>query len=132
MQALWTQEEASYEGEHVRFGRSWAWPKPVQQPRMPVLLGAGGSDRSFAWISRSADGWLTTPGEGDLEQKISRLTSAWREAGRSGAPQVAALAGKPDQDVIPAVLGPAPPGRRVRPGRARAVPPLPAPRPCSG
>jgi len=63
MQALWTQEEASYEGEHVRFGRSWAWPKPVQQPRMPVLLGAGGSDRSFAWISRSADGWLTTPGE---------------------------------------------------------------------
>ena len=62
MQALWSQEEASYTGEFVGFGASWAWPKPVQQPRMPILLGAGGTDRNFAWIVRSADGWLTAPG----------------------------------------------------------------------
>src|SRR3954467_5562455 len=27
MRALWTSEVACYEGEHVRFGASWAWPK---------------------------------------------------------------------------------------------------------
>ena len=100
MQALWSQEEASYAGDHVGFGASWAWPKPLQQPRMPILLGAGGSDRPFAWIARSADGWLTTPAEGDLEDKITRLTAAWLEAGRTGSPQVTALAGKPDADVL--------------------------------
>ena len=100
MQALWSQTEASYQGRFVRFGRSWAWPKPVQQPRMPILLGAGGTERTFAWIARSADGWLTTPAETDLEQKISRLTVAWRDAGRAGAPQVAALAGKPEPDML--------------------------------
>lgn len=100
MQALWSQEEASYTGDHVSFGASWAWPKPPQQPRMPILLGAGGSDRTFSWIARSADGWLTTPAENDLEQKVARLADAWRAAGRSGSPQVTALAGRPDPDVL--------------------------------
>ena len=100
MQALWSQTEASYQGRFVQFGRSWAWPKPVQQPRMPILLGAGGTEQTFAWIARSADGWLTTPAETDLEPKISRLAAAWRDAGRAGTPQVAALAGKPEPDVL--------------------------------
>jgi probable F420-dependent oxidoreductase len=100
MQALWSQTEASYQGQFIKFGRSWAWPKPVQQPRMPILLGAGGTDRTFAWIARSADGWLTTPAETDLERKIGRLAAAWRNAGRAGAPQVVALAGKPEPEVL--------------------------------
>ena len=99
MQALWSQTEASYQGRFVKFGRSWAWPKPVQ-PRMPILLGAGGTERTFAWIARSADGWLTTPAETDLERKIGRLAAAWRDASRDGAPQVVALAGKPEPDML--------------------------------
>ena len=78
MQALWSQEVASYDGDFVRFGGSWAWPKPRQQPRMPILLGAGGSEQNFAWIARSADGWLTTPGESDIEEKIAQLNRAWQ------------------------------------------------------
>jgi len=95
MRSLWTEHEASYHGEFVRFGGSWAWPKPVQ-PRIPVLLGAGGSEKNLAWIARSADGWLTTPGETDLDEKAGRLGKAWREAGRAGLPQIAVLAGRPD------------------------------------
>ncbi|MGN6794478.1 MAG: LLM class F420-dependent oxidoreductase [Streptosporangiaceae bacterium] len=100
MQALWSQEEASYAGKFVSFAASWAWPKPVQQPRIPILLGAAGTDRTFAWIAKSADGWLTTPAERDVEHKVGKLAAAWRDAGRQGAPQVAALAGKPDPDTL--------------------------------
>jgi probable F420-dependent oxidoreductase len=100
MQALWSQEEASFTGQFVSFGPSWAWPKPSQQPRMPILLGAGGADRTFAWIARSADGWLTTPAEQDVAHKVARLAAAWRDAGRAGAPQVVALAGRPDTDAL--------------------------------
>lgn len=39
MQALWSQQEAGYEGEFVKFGPSWAWPKPVQQPRGSPEIG---------------------------------------------------------------------------------------------
>jgi probable F420-dependent oxidoreductase len=96
MQALWADHEASYEGEYISFGASWAWPKPVQQPRIPIIIGAGGTPKTFAWIARSADGWLTTPGEEDLDGKIALLHKAWDEAGRTGLPQVRVLAGKPD------------------------------------
>src|ERR1700745_3749932 len=50
MQALWSQDEARYHGEVVPFDASWAWPKPVQQPRVPILVGAGGTEKTFGWI----------------------------------------------------------------------------------
>jgi probable F420-dependent oxidoreductase len=99
MQALWMQDEASYEGEFISFGASWAWPKPAQQ-RVPVIVGAGGTAKTFRWIARSADGWLTTPGETDLDGKIALLHKAWHDAGRDGVPQVRVLAGKPDPAVL--------------------------------
>ncbi len=99
MRALWTQDEASYAGEFISFGASWAWPKPAQ-PRLPVVVGAGGTEQAFAWIARSADGWLTTPGETDLDGKIALLHKAWLDAGRDGLPQVRVLSGKPDPAVL--------------------------------
>jgi probable F420-dependent oxidoreductase len=99
MQALWTQDEASYAGEFISFGASWAWPKPAQ-PRVPIIVGAGGTAKTFAWIARSGDGWLTTPGEADLDGKIALLHKAWHEAGRDGLPQVRVLSGKPEPTVL--------------------------------
>jgi probable F420-dependent oxidoreductase len=99
MRALWSQEEASYQGEFVSFGASWARPKPVQ-PQIPVLVGAGGTDKTFRWIARSADGWLTTPGEIDLDDKVALLHKIWQEADRDGEPRVTALAGKADPELL--------------------------------
>ncbi|PTR24250.1 putative F420-dependent oxidoreductase [Rhodococcus sp. OK519] len=100
MQALWTQEEASYDGQFVKFGSSWAWPKPIQQPRPPVLVGAGASEKTFAWIARSADGWITTPIEQDIEDNVTLLRKIWADAGRTGQPEIIVLAGKPDADKL--------------------------------
>jgi probable F420-dependent oxidoreductase len=60
MRALWTEDVAAYQGQHVSFGPSWAYPKP-RQAHVPVVIGAGGGPRTFAWIAHSADGWMTTP-----------------------------------------------------------------------
>ena len=98
MRALWTQEEASYDGEFVSFGPSWAWPKPVQD-HLPVLVGAGGGPKTFAWIAEHADGWMTTPIEQNVTGKVAQLCEAWAAAGRSGSPDVHVLvAAKPTPD----------------------------------
>ena len=100
MRALWTQDEASYEGSFVTFGPSWAWPKPVQ-PHIPVLIGAGGGPRTFAWIARHADGWMTTPREEGVADKVAQLRAAWAEEGRDGSPVVHVLAtSKPTPELI--------------------------------
>ncbi len=91
MRALWTQDEASYAGEFVSFGASWAWPKPVQ-PHLPLMIGAGGGPKTFAWIAAHADGWMTTPVEQEIPTKAQSLHQAWADAGRSGRPEIAVLA----------------------------------------
>jgi probable F420-dependent oxidoreductase len=96
MRALWTQEEASYEGEFVSFGPSWAWPKPAQA-HVPIVIGAGGGPQTFRWIARHADGWMTTPTQQGIGAQIAALREAWAEAGREGAPEIRILiAFKPD------------------------------------
>ncbi|GAA2757749.1 LLM class F420-dependent oxidoreductase [Actinopolymorpha rutila] len=42
MQAIWTEEEASYAGRFVTFDRIWSYPKPAQRPYPPVLVGGDG------------------------------------------------------------------------------------------
>ncbi len=93
MRALWTQEEASYDGEFVKFGPSWAWPKPAQA-HVPVIIGAGGGPKTFAWIAANADGWMTTPIESGIGEKVTALRQAWADAGREGRPAVHVLVAK--------------------------------------
>jgi probable F420-dependent oxidoreductase len=95
MRALWTQEQAEYHGDFVDFGPSWAWPKPAQA-HIPLLIGAALSDKTIDWITRSADGWITTPREDDVVANAGRLQSAWTAAGREGQPRIVALDIRPD------------------------------------
>ncbi|MFI6047953.1 LLM class F420-dependent oxidoreductase [Nocardia sp. NPDC051321] len=95
MRAIWTDEEASFAGEFVNFGASWSWPKPIQK-RIPVHLGAAGTEKSFTWLAKNVDGWITTPTEDGVDAKIALLHRIWREQGREGTPEVIALAGKPN------------------------------------
>ncbi|WP_067811105.1 LLM class F420-dependent oxidoreductase [Nocardia beijingensis] len=95
MRALWTEEEARFDGEFVTFGASWSWPKPVQK-RIPVLLGAAGTEKNFTWLAKHADGWITTPTEDDLDPKIALLHRVWREHERADSPEIVALAGRHD------------------------------------
>lgn len=102
MRALWTQDEASYDGEFVSFGPSWAYPKPAQA-HVPVIIGAGGGPKTFRWISENADGWMTTPTQADIGANIEALTKAWADAGREGAPDIRILiAFRPDPDDLAA------------------------------
>jgi len=80
MRAIWTQEEASYRGEFVDFERIWSWPKPLQRPGPPVLVGGGGPtvfDRVLAF----GDAWFAQHRERPLE-RIDELRARAREAGR--------------------------------------------------
>jgi probable F420-dependent oxidoreductase len=98
MRALWTQDEAAYDGEFVSFGPSWAYPKPVQD-HVPLIIGAGGGPKTFQWVARHADGWMTTPTQTDIEAQVEALKSAWADAGRDGIPDIRVLiAFRPNPD----------------------------------
>ena len=58
MQAIWTQDEAAYDGEMVRLEPSWSWPKPVQDPHPPIVLGAAVGPKNFDALFGFATGWI--------------------------------------------------------------------------
>jgi probable F420-dependent oxidoreductase len=99
MRALWTEEVASYDGKYVSFGGSWAYPKPTQS-HLPLLIGAGGTDKTFSWVAANADGWITTPYENDIDDQVTLLHKHWADAGRSGSPYIVALGGRADPERI--------------------------------
>ena len=63
MNALWTQDEASFRGEFVNFDPIWSWPKPAQLPHPPILLG-GESDHTLRRVVEYCDGWIPRPDAG--------------------------------------------------------------------
>jgi probable F420-dependent oxidoreductase len=84
MQALWAEEVAEFRGEFVRFDPSWAWPKPVQQPRPRILIGGASGPTLFAHIAEYADGWMPIGGAG-VREALPALRRAMEERGRDPA-----------------------------------------------
>ena len=78
MKAIWTEDEAEYHGQYVDFDPIWSWPKPVQRPHPPVLVGGNGpgaEDRVLA----VGDGWLPQVDMMDGADELKRRAAALRE-----------------------------------------------------
>src|SRR4051812_43342676 len=73
MKAIWTQDEASYAGEHVSFKRVMSYPKPAQRPHPPILVGGDGptvEDRVLAF----GDAWFPNyRGNAEILQRAREL-----------------------------------------------------------
>jgi len=83
MKAIWTQETPEYHGDMVSFQPMWSWPKPVQKPHPPVILGGSGP-RILERVVRYGDGWM--PNRGELAARITELREMAAAAGRGHIP----------------------------------------------
>lgn len=95
MRALWTQDEAAFDGEHVSFSESWQWPKPVQAPHPPVILGGNAGPRTFADIAEFCDGWMPIGGRHAFLERLPDLHEACAAVGRDPATVELGIFGAP-------------------------------------
>ena len=87
MKAIWLQNTAEYHGEFVDFGPMQTWPKPVQKPHPPILVG-GAFPYSARRAVRYGDGWMPQVTAGSptpLTELIPRFRQMAAEAGRDPA-----------------------------------------------
>jgi probable F420-dependent oxidoreductase len=85
--ALWTDEEATYHGRFVDFDRAVSFPKPLQQPHPPILVGGNGPTvhkRVLAY----GDAWFPNriPPDDQMITRIEELQRLAQEAGRGEIP----------------------------------------------
>jgi probable F420-dependent oxidoreductase len=101
MKALWTQEQASYHGEFVNFDPVWSFPKPVQKPHPPILLGSHGP-RALQRVVKYCDGWLPNAARASgLLPQITELRRCAEQAGRDPKTiSITAFGSPPDRSVV--------------------------------
>ncbi len=99
MQAIWTNSTAEYHGDLVDFAPIHQWPKPVQKPHPPILLGNAGA-RALQRTVRYADEWMPiTERIPDLEGSLAQLAELASEAGRDPIP-FTAFAIAPNEEAV--------------------------------
>jgi probable F420-dependent oxidoreductase len=83
MKEIWTKEAAEFHGEFVNFDPIWSYPKPVQQPHPPVLLG-GESGHTLQRVVDFCDGWFPRGrrGEAAILTALADLKARAARAGR--------------------------------------------------
>jgi probable F420-dependent oxidoreductase len=94
MKEIWTQSKPEYHGDIVDFPTMMTWPKPVQKPHPPVIVGG-----AFPWAARRAvrygDGWYPNASSGDPDEYMPRFRQMAAEAGR-------------DPETLPVTIGSSP------------------------
>jgi len=81
MRRIWTRDEAEYHGTFVDFDPIWSWPKPVQQPHPPLLLGSA-TAKGRQRVVDGYDGWI--PIGISLEQLADGVADLRARAERAG------------------------------------------------
>jgi len=83
IRALWEDGPARFEGKFYRLDGGTAWPKPVQRPRIPIVIGGKGP-RLLEITARHADEWNCGGAQPPaiVRQRTSDLEAACRKVGR--------------------------------------------------
>ena len=98
MQVLWSNDAAEFHGEYVDFSESWSYPKPVQTPHPPIILG-GETDHTLRRVVDYCDGWLPRARHGfDAVENIARLQKIADESGRDMSTLSVSVFGAPAEE----------------------------------
>ncbi|MGA8756085.1 MAG: LLM class F420-dependent oxidoreductase [Stellaceae bacterium] len=98
MKAIWTEAESEYHGELVAFPKMKSWPKPVQKPHPPVIVG-GAFPHAARRAIRYGDGWVPHAGRpqySDVTDFLPKFHEMMTEAGRSLAEVPITVFGVPE------------------------------------
>lgn len=106
MKRIWTEEAAEYHGEFVRFDPIWQYPKPLQKPHPPVILGSA-SRKSLQRVVDYCDGWVPIGfALRDLPATIRELHATAAAAGRDpGSIELSLFWAPGDADALEHISG---------------------------
>ncbi len=79
---LWTEEKAHFTGKYYQLSDAPFFPKPVQSPHPPILVGAGGERVALGIVARHADIWNTFGSPEVFRRKVALLNQHCQKAGR--------------------------------------------------
>lgn len=100
MKKIWTEEAAEYHGEFVNFDPIWSYPKPLQQPHPPIILGTL-STKGLHRVVQYCNGWIPTNVRiQELPLAIKDLHTRAAQAGRKPSDVPVSIFGAPGEEPL--------------------------------
>ena len=100
MKRIWSQEAAEFHGDYVEFPPLWSWPKPLQKPHPPILVGGNGP-HTLQRVVEYGDEWMPIGGRAGIpiEERMTELQELAAAKGRGPIP-VTIFGVRPEPQVI--------------------------------
>jgi probable F420-dependent oxidoreductase len=100
MRRIWTDDAAEFHGQYVDFGPIWSWPKPLQKPHPPVIVG-GDAPGTLKRVLDYGEEWMPiTPKPSErLAARVVELRRLAAERGRPPVPVTAYWASPEPVDI---------------------------------
>ena len=71
---MWSDDDGPYDGRHYRLAETICSPRPVRQPRPPILIGGSGEHKTLRLVARYGDACnLFAPGPEVVAHKLDVL-----------------------------------------------------------
>ncbi|HJU52287.1 MAG TPA: LLM class F420-dependent oxidoreductase [Acidimicrobiia bacterium] len=106
MKSLWTEEVSEYKGERISLEPSWAFPKPVQKPHPPIIMGGAAAPKTIADMVEFCDGWMPLATRHDIAGRLDEVRNAVAAAGRDARSfDITAYSAKAEPDLIEKLIG---------------------------
>lgn len=100
MKEIWTKDEAEYHGEFVNFDPIWSYPKPLQKPHPPIILGTL-SAKGLNRVANYCDGWIPVGARiEDIPAAIKDLHARAQQAGREPSEVPVSIFSAPDDEAV--------------------------------
>jgi F420-dependent oxidoreductase-like protein len=80
---LWSERQATFDGKYYQLLEAYCEPKPLQQPRPPLMIGGSGEKLMLRVVAKHADIWNTFGSPEVFRQKIAVLKEHCAAVGRN-------------------------------------------------
>lgn len=79
---MWVENEATFSGKYYKVANAVCYPKPVQKPHPPILVGGGGEKFTLRVVAKFADIWNCAGSVEDYLRKLEVLKRCCKEVNR--------------------------------------------------
>jgi len=82
IRAMWTEDQTSFDGKFYQIKNAYCYPKPIQKPHPPIMIGGSGERETLKLVAKYADACNIFGSVDTVKRKLDILRAHCKTVGR--------------------------------------------------